>query len=78
MAQSNTAASLALALGSALTIAARPVLAAENVAGVEKCFGIALKGKNDCNAGAGNYLSWNVENRLSGQLVEDDAHKHLR
>lgn len=46
-----SAASLALALGSALTLATAPlaVQAADN----EKCYGVALKGKNDCAAGAG-------------------------
>ncbi|MDD5028735.1 MAG: DUF2282 domain-containing protein [Rhodoferax sp.] len=46
-----TAAGLALAIGAALGIAAAPIAAqaAEN----EKCFGVALKGKNDCKAGAG-------------------------
>lgn len=46
-----SAASLALALGTALTLAAAPltVQAADN----EKCYGVALKGKNDCAAGPG-------------------------
>jgi uncharacterized membrane protein len=48
-----TAASLACALGAALTIAAAPVVAADKMADTEKCFGVALKGKNDCKAGAG-------------------------
>lgn len=47
-----TAASLALAFGAAMTIAAAPVAAAD-MADKEKCFGVALKGKNDCKAGAG-------------------------
>lgn len=46
-----TAASLALALGAALSIASAPVLAQD--AAKEKCFGVAMKGKNDCKAGAG-------------------------
>lgn len=46
-----TAASLALALSAALTIAATPITA--QAAEQEKCFGVALKGKNDCQAGAG-------------------------
>ncbi len=46
-----TAASLALALGAALTVASAP--AAAQSADKEKCFGVALKGKNDCKAGAG-------------------------
>lgn len=46
-----TAASLALALGAAMTIATTPVAA--QMADKDKCFGVALKGKNDCKAGAG-------------------------
>jgi len=51
--QKATAAALALAFGAALTVTAAPVLAADKMAGTEKCFGVALKGKNDCKAGAG-------------------------
>ncbi|MCM2306671.1 MAG: DUF2282 domain-containing protein [Sulfuritalea sp.] len=46
-----TAAALAIALGTAMTIAATPVAA--QTADKEKCYGVALKGKNDCKAGAG-------------------------
>ena len=46
-----SAAALTLALGAALTIAAAP--AAAQMADKVKCFGVALKGKNDCKAGAG-------------------------
>lgn len=49
--RSATAAGLALALGAALTLAATPMTA--QAADTEKCFGVALKGKNDCKAGAG-------------------------
>ncbi len=48
-----TAASLFLALSAAMTVASAPVAAADNMAEKEKCFGVALKGKNDCKAGAG-------------------------
>lgn len=52
-----TSASLALALGAAMGIAAAPVIAASHggamKAETEKCYGVALKGKNDCKAGAG-------------------------
>ena len=41
---------LALALGSALAMAAAPAAAADEK---EKCFGVAMKAKNDCAAGAG-------------------------
>jgi uncharacterized membrane protein len=42
---------LAAALTSALALATVPVAAEE--AGKEKCFGISLKGQNDCAAGPG-------------------------
>jgi uncharacterized membrane protein len=48
--------SLALAgsLASALvSIASAGPIAPEKMVGMEKCYGIALKGKNDCAAGAG-------------------------
>lgn len=49
-----TTATLALALSAALSIAATPITAqAAEAAEKEKCFGVALKGKNDCKAGAG-------------------------
>lgn len=47
----TTAAALALALGSAITLVDQA--AAAEGAEMEKCFGVALKGKNDCAAGPG-------------------------
>ena len=47
-----SAAALALALGSALSIAALP-MTAHAADSMEKCFGVAKAGKNDCAAGAG-------------------------
>jgi uncharacterized membrane protein len=47
----TSAATLALALGTALTLASAPVHAQN--ADKEKCYGVAMKGKNDCAAGAG-------------------------
>ncbi|HXF08010.1 MAG: DUF2282 domain-containing protein [Pseudomonadota bacterium] len=47
---------LALAFGTALTLAAAPAAAETDhgaAAGKEKCYGIALKGKNDCAGGPG-------------------------
>lgn len=52
--QKTTAATLALAFGAALAVAAIPAAAADDMmAGKDKCFGVAMKGKNDCKAGAG-------------------------
>lgn len=48
----TTAATLALALGAALTLASAPARAAD-MNDQEKCFGVAMKGKNDCAAGPG-------------------------
>ena len=45
------ASALALALGAALSVAASPVAA--QTTEKERCFGVALKGKNDCAAGPG-------------------------
>jgi uncharacterized membrane protein len=44
-------ATLALALGAALALAQAPALAQN--ADKEKCFGVSMKGKNDCAAGPG-------------------------
>ena len=44
-------AALALAFGAAMTMAAAPAVAASG--DKEKCYGVSLKGKNDCAAGAG-------------------------
>jgi len=49
MIKQTSAAALALALGAALTVVSVPAAAADG----DKCFGVALKGKNDCKAGAG-------------------------
>ncbi|OYV80102.1 MAG: hypothetical protein B7X47_04020 [Ferrovum sp. 34-44-207] len=51
--QKATAAALALAFGAALSVTSAPAVAADKTADTEKCFGVALKGKNDCKAGAG-------------------------
>jgi uncharacterized membrane protein len=50
----TTAATLALALGAALTLASAPVHAQDGKSmDKEKCYGVAMKGKNDCAAGPG-------------------------
>lgn len=53
MNKTTTAASLALILGAALSVAATPASAQDKMADKEKCYGVAMKGKNDCKAGAG-------------------------
>lgn len=49
--RSLSAAALALAFGTALTLSAGTVLAQKTE--MEKCFGVSLAGKNDCAAGPG-------------------------
>jgi len=44
---------LALALGAAFTAMPAAAQSAAPAADKEKCYGVALKGKNDCAAGAG-------------------------
>lgn len=44
---------LAAALGSVLSLSVAPAHAAEKAAAQEKCYGVALAGKNDCAAGPG-------------------------
>jgi uncharacterized membrane protein len=46
-----SAAGLALALGTALALSSAPLTA--QAADSEKCFGVAMQGKNDCAAGPG-------------------------
>ena len=52
-----TADSLAVAFGAAMSMASATASAASHggamKAETEKCFGVAMKGKNDCKAGAG-------------------------
>jgi uncharacterized membrane protein len=57
MNKQTTAISLALAFGAALAVSTSPVSAQDNSAQKEQCFGVALKGKNDCKAGAGTYCA---------------------
>ena len=47
------AAALALALGTAFAALPAAAQSADKDKNKEKCFGVALKGKNDCAAGAG-------------------------
>jgi uncharacterized membrane protein len=46
------AATLAASFATALTLVSLPA-SAEDSAGMDKCYGVSLKGKNDCKAGAG-------------------------
>lgn len=58
------AASLALALGAALAISAAPLTA--QAADNEKCYGVAMKGKNDCAAGPGTTCAGTAKTDYQG------------
>ncbi|CAE6934886.1 MULTISPECIES: DUF2282 domain-containing protein [Pseudomonas] len=60
-----SAASLALALGAAVAISTATVTTA-HAADNEKCFGISMKGKNDCAAGAGTTCAGTAKTDLQG------------
>lgn len=51
MKKTTSTALLALTLGSVLAAVSAPAIAAGD--NMEKCYGVSLKGKNDCKAGAG-------------------------
>ena len=51
--QTTLAAALSLAIGAAMTLSAVIAHADGADKPMEKCFGVAMKGKNDCAAGAG-------------------------
>ena len=48
-----TTSTLAGSLAAALALLAAPAQGEDAAAAKEKCFGVALKGQNDCSAGAG-------------------------
>lgn len=48
-----TAAAIAASLAAALSMASAPAFAQDAAKDKEKCYGVALKGQNDCAAGAG-------------------------
>lgn len=67
MSKSTTVTALTLALGAALATAALPASAADDMmAGKEKCYGVALKGKNDCKAGAGTTCAGTAKKDYQG------------
>ncbi|MDZ4729529.1 MAG: DUF2282 domain-containing protein [Xanthomonadales bacterium] len=55
--QKTISTALAMTLGAALSVASMSAIAGDKMDGdkmnAAKCFGVALKGKNDCAAGAG-------------------------
>lgn len=59
----TTAAALALALGTAMTLAAIPASTADTGA-EEKCLGVALQAKHDCQAGP--------DTSRAGSATQDD------
>jgi len=63
--RTTSAAALALALSAALNLVAAPANAADDMS-KEKCFGVAMKGKNDCAAGAGTTCAGTAKTDYQG------------
>jgi uncharacterized membrane protein len=70
LSQTPTAAALALALGTALVLAQAPAQAQST--DKEKCYGVAMKGKNDCAAGPGTTCAGTSKRDFQG-----DAWKYV-
>ena len=64
----SASALIALAAAAAPANAANPQASA---AGIEKCYGIALAGKNDCKAGAGTTCAGTSTVNYSGQAFKE-------
>lgn len=60
----TTSATLAFTLSAAIALAIAPVAA--HSADREKCYGVALKGKNDCAAGSGTTCAGTSKNDYQG------------
>lgn len=73
MSKTTTITALTLALGAALVSAATSTHAADpsmGMKGMEKCFGVALKGKNDCKAGAGTTCAGTAKKDYQGNAFK--------
>ncbi|WP_322628807.1 DUF2282 domain-containing protein [Halothiobacillus sp.] len=75
--QKMTAAALAMALGSALAISATTAQAesmnkgmSNSGAAQEKCYGVSLKGKNDCKAGPGTSCAGSATKDYQGNAYK--------
>ena len=75
-----TAATIAGSFAAALAMIAAPAVAGPKPPQptMDKCFGVALKGDNDCAAGAGTTCAGTAGRRLSGQCLEVRSQGHLR
>ena len=60
----------ALAAGAAMAQDTKPM--ADKMAGMEKCYGVAMAGKNDCKAGAGTTCAGTAKKDYAG-----NAWKHV-
>ena len=87
MNRNTIALALAGSLATALAASAAP-LPAEKMVGMEKCYGIALKGQNDCAAGAGttcagtsetdyNAKDWKAVPTGTCTTMDVDGHKGM-
>lgn len=61
---SHTKTSLAIAFGAAVTLSSIALTA--NAAGMEKCYGVAKAGQNDCKAGPGTTCAGTSKTNYQG------------
>jgi hypothetical protein len=77
MTTKTTTVSVALAGALATALASLSVPATAQAGDKEKCYGVSLKGENDCAAGPGTTCAATAKGRLSGQRLEARAQRHL-
>ena len=70
-------ATISLAIAGALAGALASGASPANAEGKEKCYGVALKGQNDCAAGAGTTCAATNKVDYNGAVLEARAQRHL-
>lgn len=72
-----TTAALALATLAGAAMAADSTQPAGNGAAMEKCYGVAMAGKNDCKAGAGTSCAGSAKKDYDGMHWKNVPMRHL-
>jgi uncharacterized membrane protein len=79
MSQKSFIGASALAGAVAMAISGASFIAStgDAAAATEKCYGIAMAGKNDCAAGPGTTCAGTSTGRLPGQCLEERRSRHM-
>jgi hypothetical protein len=71
----------ALALAAVFALSAGAAMARDDMkpakTEMEKCYGVAKAGQNDCKAGAGTSVRGHLQGRLPGRRLEEGRQGHL-